>query len=176
MALGLHFSSTPEADKSFYFGASMHHWNRPSIGFYANDQRFTEFYEAYLLETKFSLHGGFSIPMNQATSIQPRGIYIKQGATSTFVMGANLKYKIIDSDGIALHLGGWIRGTDNLTTFQPTDIILSTGFERNGLLIGFSYDAHLRPLAGSTLGQSIFELSIVHTGEHDNEFEICPQF
>ena len=108
--------------------------------------------------------------------LQPRGIYIKQGAISTFVLGSNLKYNIFDSNGVALHLGAWLRGTDNLTTFQPTDIILSTGYEYNGLLIGFSYDAHLRPLTGSALGQSIFELSIVHTGEHDNEYQICPQF
>ncbi len=176
MALGLHFSSTPGPDRSVYFGISMHHFNAPSVGFFGNDQRFIDLFEPYILETKTSLHGGASIPLDNPIVIQPRGIYIKQGSTSTFILGSNLKYKIIDSNGVALHLGAWLRATDNLTTFQPTDIILSAGYELNGLLVGFSYDVHLRPLAGSTLGQGIFELSIAYIGEHDNEHEICPQF
>ncbi len=176
LGIGLHYSMTKKSGQSLYLGASIQHWNRPNISFYNNDPLYVNISETDRLDSKFSLHGGASIPLNNATSFQPRGIYLKQGQFSTFVVGSNIKYRIIDSDGVALHLGAWLRGSDNLTTFQPTDIILSAGYEMNGMLIGFSYDAHLRKLSGSTLGQGMFELSIAYTGEHDNETRICPEF
>ncbi|MEL6123549.1 MAG: PorP/SprF family type IX secretion system membrane protein, partial [Bacteroidota bacterium] len=175
MALGLHYSASPDVDRSFYLGVSMHHWNQPSIGLYATDMRLTEFYDQEVLATKWSLHGGASFLLNNVTVLQPRGVFISQGTNSTFVLGSNLKYRFIDSNGVALHLGAWLRATDNLTTFQPTDVILSAAYELNGLLVGLSYDATLRTFTGSTLGQGIIEFSVAYVGEHDNEYEICPQ-
>lgn len=176
IGIGLHYSITPDTDKSFYIGASLHHLNQPNVSFFNRDVRNTSTTEPFKLPSKFSLHGGISLPMNDVVAIQPRAIYIQQGKASTFVVGTNFKYKFLDSNGVALHLGGWLRGSDNLTTFQPTDIILSAGYEKLGMLIGISYDIHLRQLSGTPLGQGMFELSIAYTGEHDNDTRICPSF
>ncbi len=176
LGVGLHYSVSPDIDKSFYFGASLLHFNKPNISFYNNDPRYVDVTSPFKLDSKFSLHTGASFPLNDAAAVQPRAIYLKQGEASTFVVGTNLKYKFLDSNGVAVHLGGWIRGSDNLTTFQPTDIILSAGYQLQGMLIGFSYDIHLRQLSGTPFGQSMFELSIAYTGEHDNDSRICPQF
>lgn len=176
MAFGLHLSNQPSIDKGYYFGIAFHHFNKPNISFFNRDSRTADEYEAFFLDSKFTIHGGFSIKKNDFLSIQPRAVYIKQGTASTMIVGTNLKYNFIDSDGIAFHLGGWIRATDNLTTFQPTDLILSTAFQKNGLQIGLSYDLSLRNYSGATLGQNTFELSVSYTGQHNNDGTLCPSF
>jgi len=176
VSIGLHYSVKPKQDKGIYMGVAYHHFNKPNVSFFNNDVRLGDLYVPFLLESKLTVHGGASFIKSELLSIQPRAIYIQQGQSATAIIGSNLKYKFIDSDGIALHIGGWLRASDNLTTFQPTDVIISAAFQKQGLQVGFSYDHHLRKLTSTLLGQGIFELTISYVGDHDNENEICPQF
>ncbi len=175
-SLGLHYSVTPRSNQGVYLGISYHHWNRPNVAFFDRDLRTTINYEAYQLDSKITAHLATSFPMARNLAIQPRLIFIKQGEASTTWVGANWKYDLLESNGVSTHFGAWLRSSDSLTTFQPTDIVLSAGFQKNGLLLGFSYDVHLRQLSGNALGQGIFEFSISYIGEHDNVNEICPDF
>ena len=176
LALGLHYSVTPATNKGVYIGVAYHHWNKPNISFFDNDPRTSDDFDRFDLDPKLTGHLALSFPLDRATAFQPRVIFISQGAASSTVIGSNFKYEFIDSDGVSTHLGAWLRMTDNLTVYEPTDIILSAGFEKNGLLIGLSYDIHLRQLSGSQFGQGTFELSISYIGEHENENQICPDF
>ena len=176
LSMGLHLSIFPKEDKGFYLGVAFHHFNEPNISFFNRDIKFEDLYTPFTLSPKLTVHAGASILRSDVLAVQPRAIFIKQGAASTIVVGTNLKYNMLDTQDIALHIGGWLRASDNITTYQPTDLILSTAFQKGGLQIGFSYDHHLRHLSGSILGQGIFELSIQYTGQHDSEYQICPSF
>lgn len=176
LAMGLHIASQPTSDRGYYIGVAFHHFNKPNISFFDRDLSIGEEFLPFTLDPKLTVHGGFSVRRSALLAIQPRAIYIKQGQASSTIVGSNLKYNFIDADRVALHLGGWIRATDNLTTFQPTDFIISAAFEQRGLLIGFSYDYHLRKLSGTSLGQNTFEFTISYIGEHENEDRICPEF
>ncbi len=175
-SLGLHFASQPELDKGLYFGVAYQHLNEPNISFFNRDLNLQEDYLPFKLNAKLTVHGGLSLKRSELLSIQPRAVFIKQANASTAILGTNLKYNFLEKDRVSFHLGGWIRSSSNLTTFQPTDLILTVGFEQRGLLMGFSYDYHLRQLSGTALGQGIFEFSISYIGEHDNEDRICPEF
>ena len=176
LAIGLHYSVQPKPDQGFYFGLSYFHWNRPNVSLFNRDQRFEEQYGPFELAPKLSVHGGMSLNRSDLLAIQPRVIYIQQGQAATVIAGSNLKYRMVDSDGVAFHLGGWIRASDNITTFQPTDLIISGAYERNGLQIGISYDYSLRSFTNNRFGNGTFELSISYIGEHESANNICPDF
>ena len=176
LSIGIHIATQPATDKGFYLGVAYHHFNKPNTSFFDRDLSIGEEFLPFTIDPKLTLHGGFSVRRSRLLAIQPRAIFIKQGQASSTIVGSNLKYNFIDLDRVALHLGGWIRATDNLTTYQPTDLIISAGFEQRRLLIGFSYDYHLRDISGSSLSQNTFELTISFIGEHENEDRICPEF
>ena len=176
LSFGLNFSTQPRQDQGFHIGVAFQHFNEPNVSFFNRDLRFEEVFLPVNLDTKITAHTGLSIKRSELLSIQPRAIFINQGTAASLIVGSNLKYNIIDSDENSFHIGGWIRASDGLTTFQPTDIILSAGFQKRGLLIGFSYDHHLRDLGASILGQGIFEFTKSYIGEHANEDRLCPEF
>lgn len=176
VAIGLHYSSQPRPDQSFFLGFSYHHFNQPNISLFDLDLNTTVNYEPFTQNSKISIHGGMSLNRSDLLAIQPRAIFISQGSAATAVVGANLKYRMIDSDDVSFHLGGWIRASDNVSSFQPTDFIISAAFEKKGLLIGFSYDYFLRKLSSSALGNGTFEFSVSYIGEHQDENNICPEF
>ena len=176
VAFGLHYSATPKPDQSIFLGFSYHHFNRPNISFFDRDLITTIDYDPFQLNSKWSIHGGVSLNRSDMLAIQPRAIFISQGASATAVIGTNLKYRMIDSDGVAFHLGGWIRASDNISAFSPTDLIVTVAWEKNGLQIGLSYDYFMRKLSSSALGNGTFELSISYIGEHQDENNICPEF
>lgn len=175
-ALGLHYSVNPVRTNSIYIGVSYHHWNKPNISFFNRDQRIGKDYESFILQPKFSIHGGASLELSSIFDFQPRAIFISQGNQSTTSIGSNFRYEFIDTDGIFIHFGAWLRSTRSLTVYQPSDIILSTAYERGGLLLGLSYDVLLRKLSAGRFGTGSIEISIIYTGEHENVNQICPSF
>lgn len=175
-SMGLHYSVNPSKSNTIYLGASFHHWNKPNISFFDRDLRTGKDYLPFQLSSKYSIHGGASIELTSIFDVQPRAIFIMQGDQSTTTIGSNFKYEFIDSEEIFVHLGLWLRSTKSLTTYQPSDVIFSAAYEKGGMLLGFSYDAHLRKLSANALGTGTFELSIIYTGEHENVNQICPSF
>ncbi len=176
LALGIHYSIQPKPERGFYLGVAYHHWNQPNISFFDRDLTITDNYEPFKLQSKLSIHGGMSFERSDLLVIQPRIIFIQQGQANTAIAGTNLKYRMIDSEGVAFHLGGWLRGSSDLGSFKPTDFIATVGFEKSGLLIGLSYDYFLRKISNSPLGRGTFEFSISYIGEHQDENNICPEF
>ena len=176
VSFGLHYSITPKKNKGVYLGVAYQHFNEPNTSFFDNDLRTGDEFDPFKQNAKITGHLSLAFPINRAATFQPRAIYIAQGPYTSSIVGGNLQYELVDSDEVSTHLGAWVRMTDNLTTFEPTDIIISAAYQKKGLQIGFSYDIHLRDLTGSQFGQGTFELSISYIGEHENTNQICPDF
>jgi type IX secretion system PorP/SprF family membrane protein len=175
LGLGLHYSISPTKKSNYYLGFSLLHFNQPNISYFDSDNRFPDEYAGFKYPAKWSFHGGGSMPIGEVTKIEPRIVFFSQGEFSSATIGSALRYEFINSDGEAVHIGGWLRTSKSLTTYQPTDAILTAAYEKNGLLIGFSYDANLRGLSNFP-GANVFELSISFIGDHDNSAAICPKF
>lgn len=176
LSLGLHYSITPEKNRSYYLGAAYHHMNAPNISFFNKDQQTTEEYERYNLNPRFTAHVGASYPYGDFTAIEPRAVFISQGIAQSLVIGSNIRYELSETDGIDTHFGLWMRSSKGLNTWHPTDVILSAGFGKGGLLIGLSYDANILGLSSNSFGANTIEISISYTGNHDNETQFCPAF
>ena len=176
VSIGLHYSITPAKNNSYYLGLAYQHWNRPNISFFNRDARTADDYEAVRIDAKITAHLGTSFPLGDFAAIEPRAIYITQGVSQSGILGTNLRYELSDTDGLNTHLGLWIRSSRSLSTWQPTDAILSLGIGKGGLLVGLSYDLNLRNLTGQAFGTSTFELSVSYIGNHDNDNRFCPVF
>ena len=176
VSVGLHYSITPKKNNSYYFGLAYQHWNEPNISFFDRDMRTTRDFEAFNLDARFTAHASASFPIGRTAAIEPRSIYLSQGESRSAVVGANLRYEIVDTDEFSTHLGFWMRSSRSLSTWQPTDFIVSAGIGKKGLLVGISYDANLRNLTGTTLGTSTIELSVSYVGNHENGNKFCPEF
>jgi len=176
VSVGLHYSITPAKNNSYFFGVAYQHWNRPNISFFDRDIRTTDDYEAVKIDAKLTAHIGTAFPLGDFAAIEPRAIYISQGISQSGILGTNLRYELSETDGIDTHLGFWLRSSRSLSTWQPTDAIVSVGLGKGGLLVGLSYDMNLRNLSGQALGTSTFELSVSYIGNHDNDNRFCPVF
>lgn len=176
ISLGLHYSITPTKNNGYYLGVAYHHWNQPNISFFDLDNVTTDEYEPYTLDAKLTAHLSTSFALNDYTAVEPRVVYLSQGIAKSLIIGSNIKYELSETDGIDTHLGLWLRSSKGLQTWEQTDVILSAGFGKGGLLIGVSYDANLRKYTSTTFGTSTFELSVSYTGNHDNDNRICPSF
>ena len=176
VSVGLHYSITPKKNNSYYFGVAYQHLNQPNISFFDRDLITTQDFEAFNLDARFTAHASASFPIGPGTSIEPRTIFLSQGQSQSAVFGANLRYELVDSEEFSTHLGFWMRSSRSLSTWQPTDFIVSAGIGKNGLLVGLSYDANVRNLTGTTLGTNTIELSVTYIGNHENGNKFCPEF
>lgn len=145
----------------FWVGLAAHHMNRPNQSLYNRDSR---------LPTKFSVHAGYKIPLDDETrrglaqdinaperSITPAVLYKAQGKFDQLDVGAYLTLEPIV-------FGLWYRGLpikQYETGLNNNDaLIFLVGFKHEALSIGYSYDLTISNLGFSTGGAH--ELSITY--------------
>jgi len=142
----------------FWIGASLHHINQPNQSLLG---------ELDVLPRKFSVHGGWILPIKQFRR-HPAGKHVRL----LFNFKSQGKWDQLDLGGYysvrGINLGMWYRGIP-FKPYQPgyqnnESLVLLAGYEfKNGLSIGYSYDLTLSRLAGHSGGAHevaiIFETS-----------------
>ncbi len=176
VSIGIHYSITPSKNNAYYIGLAYQHWNQPNVSFFDRDLTVTNEYEPFNIDAKLTAHLGTSFPLGGIAAIEPRAIYISQGTSQSAIIGSNLNYEVSNSNGLSMHLGAWLRSSKGLTTWSPTDLIISAGVGKGGLLVGLSYDANLVGLTANRLSTNTIELSVSYVGNHDNDTKFCPVF
>ncbi len=131
---------------NYWFGASVHHINRPDIALVGSGAR---------IEPKFSLQGGWNIPVEKD---------IKKRIISQVMLAANYKHQItrdqLDIGGyynyVPFLFGIWYRGIPlkkaDASLNNNDAIVLLFGYKKNGLAIGYSYDVTVSKLTSATSG------------------------
>lgn len=175
IALGLHYTISPNESSSYYIGTAYHHANQPNISLYDQEDIRDE-YNAVRLPAKWTAHLSASYKMDYYTAIEPRVLFTSQGAAQSTIVGANLKYDIPDTDDLGTYIGGYARMNKGLTAWTLSDVIIAAGFRKKGLNVGISYDANLLGIGQSRFGANTIEFSVSYTGLHDNDTRICPSF
>lgn len=139
--------------KYYWFGASVHHLNKPEIGLLGNGVK---------LDLKYSLHGGYKFPLKKD---------IKKQLVSSFTLTANYKHQgkrdQLDFGGYFSYspvlFGLWYRGIPikNIESNLPNNdaIIVLAGYSKNGFTLGYSYDLTVSKLTAATSGGA-HEISI----------------
>lgn len=144
------FLSAKNAAK-FDVGISAYHFSLGRSSFLTTDEKLSTRFCAYF-------NGDFNIP-NSINAIMPSFLYMRQGPSSEFVVGALFKFIIGDPSTYtankkprAVSVGGYYRYKDA--------IIPSLLFQYNKYAIGISYDINVSPLTPASKRNGGIELML----------------
>lgn len=163
-------------NKSSWFGASVYHLNQPNYSLLEGDEK---------LSAKYSVHGGFRIPLyrgpmapDKISSIAPSFIYKRQGGFQQVDAGLSFNYDPII-------VGTWYRGTIGKEAYnygkQHTAILL-LGVRIPKLEVGYSYDIALSQVGPASGGAHEITLSYLFKTDESrkvkrrDKFIPCPAF
>jgi len=159
---GILFSGSSNGENNYYAGVSVYHVNRPKVGF--KDQN-------YLLANRITLHGGGSVPVADALTLNASFIYQSQSKASETTLGGALAYNL-NADEVnpsSIFVGSWLRINDALIPY--------VGLEVGGLRIGASYDVNISSLKTATASRGGSEFSVIYIKRKSDSKGIpCPRF
>jgi len=169
-SLGLSFNTTFGEDNAntLFFGAALHHVNRPKNSFYKNP--------SIELDPKYVFSGGMKLAINEFSYFNIQADISHQGPSHEVIGGALFSYKLGDdpenSDN-TVSVGSFLRWKDAL--------IPVIKLETHSLAIALSYDVNVSELKTVSQGRGGFELSISYIGflerENSNKYRVlCPKF
>lgn len=168
-SLGLSFNSGFGKNKgnSLFFGAAMHHVNRPKNSFYKTP--------GIELDPKYVFSAGMKMIVNEFTYFTLQGDHTRQGPAQETIAGALYSYKLgedPENSNHILSLGTFLRWKDAL--------IPVIKLEMNALSVSLSYDVNVSQLKTVSNGRGGVELSISYIGFLDRENSkyriLCPKF
>jgi len=167
-SLGLSFNTVFGQDKanSLFFGAAMHHVNRPKNSFYKSTIE---------LDPKYVFSGGMKLTINEFAFFTVQADHTRQGSAAETIGGALYSYKLGDdpqNSNYILSFGGFLRWKDALIPVLK--------LEMNALAVSLSYDANVSQLKTVSQGRGGIELSISYIGFLNRESAkyrvLCPKF
>ncbi len=159
---GLLFSGSSNGNNNYYAGVSVYHVNRPKVGF--KDQN-------YYLANRITFHGGGSIPVADALTLNASVIHQRQSKASETTLGGALAYNLNTDEGSpsSIYVGSWLRVNDALIPY--------VGLEVGGLRIGASYDVNISSLKTATASRGGSEFSLIYIKRKAESVGIpCPKF
>jgi len=169
-SLGLSFNTTFGENNvnTLFFGAALHHVNRPKNSFYKNP--------SIELDPKYVFSGGMKLAINEFSYFNIQGDISRQGPSHEVIGGALFSYKLGDdpenSDN-TVSVGSFLRWKDALIPVIKLETL--------SLAIALSYDVNVSELMLAIEGIGGFELSISYIGflerENSNKYRVlCPKF
>jgi type IX secretion system PorP/SprF family membrane protein len=168
-SLGLSFNTGFGQDKgnSLFFGAAMHHVNRPKNSFYKSP--------GIELDPKYVFSAGMKMIVNENACFTLQADHTRQGSSRETIGGALYSYKLGDdpeNSNYTVSFGGFLRWKDAL--------IPVIKLEMNAFAVSLSYDVNVSQLKTVSQGRGGVELSISYIGFLDRENVkyriLCPKF
>ena len=159
---GILFSGSSNGINNYYAGVSVYHVNRPKVGFKEQN---------YLLANRITLHGGGSVPVADALTLNASFIYQSQSKASETTLGGALAYNLNkdESNPSSIFIGSWLRLNDALIPY--------VGLEVGGLRIGASYDVNISSLKTATASRGGSEFSLIYIKrKYESKGIPCPRF
>lgn len=171
LSAGLLWFSIIDKYTNWYFGAAIHHLNRPNVSFL--DQP-VELYSRY------TIHGGLQLELKPRISILPFAVFMAQGPHRSTNAGANLRFALGPSrtTNQSWEIGSWYRVGNKVEGGLHSDaIILSSRFNYEEFGLGFSYDINISGLRKAAVGNGAFEFSLVYfICGPESRGVYCPRF
>lgn len=188
LAAGLLWFSVIDDYTNWYFGAAVHHLNRPNVSFYRQSGAESQ----AELSSRFTIHAGLQYPLQKRISILPFGVYMAQGPHMEVNAGANLRFALGPSrtTNQSWEIGTWYRigrkttgftgegvEREETTAIHSDALILSTRFNYENFGLGFSYDINISGLRAANPFNGAFEFSMVYNiCGPENRGVYCPRF
>ncbi len=161
---GFVYSGATSDYNNFYLGASMYHINRPKVSFQG---------ATYLLNPRFTVHGGGYFPIADATTLFVSANYQRQAGASETILGTAVGFTVNDDfeKPTDVYAGAWFRLGDAIIPYA--------GLEFGDYRLGVSYDVNVSRLAAASRRQGGLEISLIWIKKHvdPNKKKLsCPRF
>lgn len=161
---GVLYSGATNDYNNFYVGASVYHINRPKVSFQGAD---------FLLNPRFSVHGGGYFPVATATTLFVSGHHQIQAGAAETIFGAALGLTVNGDydNAVELYAGSWMRLRDAIIPYL--------GLEFSNWRLGISYDVNTSRLSAASRRQGGMEISLIYIQKHadPNRKKLsCPRF
>lgn len=156
---------------NWYFGAAVHHFNRPNVSFLGTQVD---------LYSRYTMHAGFQFELQKRISLLPFGVYLAQGPHRQLNAGANLRFAMGPSrtTNQSWEVGAWYRVGNKVPSGLHSDAaIISTRFNYENFGIGFSYDINVSGLRQASPANGAFEFSLLYNiCGPESRGVYCPRF
>ena len=191
----LYFGTFNNGKSSAYAGIAASHLNRANQAVYITDQDGNEVFNP--LYTKYTIHGGGELGLNNGISIVPGFVYYNQGPSIELNLGTAVRFSLSDTkfNQQLLQFGVWVRIADRvLLNGDPNDmtmplvsgeetkpwldaLIIYTKFDFNEFGLGFSYDIGISDLTDFSNSNNAFEFSLIYKiCGNETRGVYCPKF
>lgn len=157
-SLGLSFNSAfgKDHENTYFFGAAMHHLNRPKNSFYKNP--------GVELAAKYVFSAGVKLTLNEANYFTIQADHSRQAGSVESIGGVLYSYKLgadPENSDFIFHLGGFLRWRDAFIPVIKLDM--------QALSVSLSYDVNVSELKTASQSRGGVELSISWIGLLDRE-------
>jgi len=168
VAVGLSFNSHINANTVYYVGASLWHFNEPSLSFLDAE---------ILLNKKWQFNAGIKTNLSPQLELTVEGNHLIQGPYSQTIAAGWLMYNLAgetnDEDAIKIGGGSGFRLNDAIIPFVQ--------LQYKKLQTTISYDVNTSPLKTASQGQGGFELSLSYRAFTSYQSPLvksmrCPRF
>lgn len=161
---GLIYNGATTDYNNFYLGASMYHINRPKVSFQGAD---------YLLNPRFTVHGGGYFPIADATTLFVSAMHQRQAGATETILGAAVGFMVNNDfdNGVELYAGSWVRVNDAVIPY--------VGLESGNWRLGISYDVNTSRLAAASQRRGGMEVSLIYikkASDPNRKKLNCPRF
>jgi type IX secretion system PorP/SprF family membrane protein len=160
---GILFSGVLEGSVNYYMGASMYHINKPTESFTG---------AAYVLNPRYTVHGGVYLPIGQTMILHTGGLYMNQGGARETVLGAAIGFNLnndMEYAPINFYAGSWLRLGDAVIPY--------VGLEYGNWRMGATYDVTTSSLGTVANSRGGFEITLIYQHKNNTEKGInCPKF
>jgi type IX secretion system PorP/SprF family membrane protein len=161
---GFVYNGATNEYNNFYVGASMYHINRPKVSFQGAN---------FLLNPRFTLHGGGYFPIADATTLFVSANHQRQAGATETMIGAAVGLTVNDDFDrpTDVYGGVWLRAGDAIIPYA--------GLEFGDYRFGFTYDVNISRLAAASRRRGGMEISLIYIKKHNdpNKKKLnCPRF
>jgi type IX secretion system PorP/SprF family membrane protein len=161
---GFLYSGATTDYNNFYLGASLYHINRPKVSFQGAN---------FLLNPRFTVHGGGYFPVADATTVFVSASHQRQAGATETIFGGAVGLTVNDNydNATEVYFGSWVRLNDAVIPY--------IGLETGNFRFGATYDVNTSRLSAASRRQGGMEVSLIYIVKHKdpNRKGIpCPRF
>lgn len=160
---GMLYNGSTNGYNNFYVGTSFYHINRPKESFQGG---------YYLLNPRFTIHGGGYFPVAENAVLHLSAIHSSQGGASNTVIGGAVALNAgnDEQNPTSLYVGSWFRFGDAVIPY--------VGLEFNSFHIGATYDVNISSLKTASQSRGGIEISLIYIKRpSDGRKKVpCPKF
>ncbi|MCO6464160.1 MAG: PorP/SprF family type IX secretion system membrane protein [Saprospiraceae bacterium] len=171
LSAGLLWFSVIDNYTNWYFGAAVHHFNKPNVSFLGTDVE---------LYSKYTIHAGVQFELRKRISLLPFAVYMAQGPHRELNAGTSVRFAMGPSrtTNQSWEAGLWYRiGNKTPSGLHSDAAIISTRFNYENFGLGFSYDINVSGLRKASPVNGAFEFSLVYNiCGPENRGVYCPRF